>query len=90
MPIKLKAIDGILCVAREDIHDPTVKKYSSEEMALIRRYEEGDVDTCPWPMTKREHRERLQVTLYDARETGVIPSRDNSVILPDGTEFNFL
>ena len=77
--VKLVAKDGILWAG---------------ETLLLRVYDAGDCDTCPWPMvsdysTAAQLRERLAITLYDAREMGDIPSDADIVLLPDDTEFHF-
>jgi hypothetical protein len=63
---------------------------------LIRRYDEGDMDTCPWPMVPSEHytledlRHNLALALYDERETnGCWPAKlAVTILLPDGTPFD--
>jgi hypothetical protein len=59
---------------------------------LIFHYPAGDTDTLPWPL-KAEYRSdvqlrgQLRTALWDAIETGELPSDTDSVLLPDGTEF---
>ena len=63
---------------------------------LIRRYDEGDIDTCPWPMVPSEHytledlRHNLASALYDERESNACwPNKPEVVILlPDGERFD--
>lgn len=63
---------------------------------LLRRYDAGDCDTCPWPMrsdfaTEAELRERLARALYDERETNACwPAHGEVVILlPNGERFDW-
>lgn len=58
---------------------------------LIYRYrypetEWPEYDTIRWPLSERD-RKRLMTTLLDCVETGELPVRTYSVLLPDGTEF---
>ena len=65
---------------------------------LVKRYEEGDIDTCPWPMVPSEYSEntiwdlrgRLASALYDERESNACwPAKEQVVILlPDGEIFD--
>lgn len=63
---------------------------------LIRRYDEGDIDTCPWPMVPSEHytledlRHNLASALYDERESNACwPNKPEVIILlPDGERFD--
>lgn len=62
------------------------------EAILICRHPEGDCDTIPWPMvsdfrTKAELDANLRSALFDERECGNLPLDCQSVLLPDGSEF---
>ena len=61
---------------------------------LMRVYDAGDCDTCPWPMvsafrTESELRIGLACALYDERETNGRFAYGDSIELPDGTTFDF-
>ena len=63
---------------------------------LLRRYREGDCDTCPWPMeqygkTANDLRYRLASALYDEREMNCFwpITEPVTILLPDGQEFDF-
>jgi hypothetical protein len=62
---------------------------------LLAMYPAGDCDTVPWPRdpnsgywTEELWNEAMNISLYDAREMGDLDD-DHSVILPDGTIYNF-
>lgn len=57
---------------------------------LVRMYDAGDFDTCPWPM-EQQHRKLLARALFDERETNETWLHNEDVIieLPDGTAFDF-
>jgi hypothetical protein len=54
---------------------------------LLCIYEAGDCDSAPWPMTTIQHRRILARALFDERECGDLTG--DTVILPDGTSFEF-
>jgi len=60
---------------------------------LMKVYDAGDIDTIPWPFKETSHWDRdkwneaLASALYDARETGDLPSATRTVLLPDRQEF---
>ena len=63
---------------------------------LICHYDEGDRDTCPWPMksdfvTKDQLQQRLAQALYDERESNACWPHDVPVVilLPNGDRFDF-
>jgi hypothetical protein len=77
--VKLVAVDGYLMAG---------------DAILLRVYDAGDCDSCPWPMvsdysTEAQLRERLAIALYDAREMGDIPSDAHIVLLPNDEPFHF-
>ena len=82
--IKLVAEDGTLHTLKSDISDKLMSEWYTGNPILLRRYESGDVDTIAWPL--QGDKCNLAVALYGAREMGMIPDVQ-SVILPDGTEF---
>lgn len=86
--IKLIVIDGTLYTPYNVASDELKKYYDNdmdrEGLILAGRDETGDVITARWPNYNPKN---LAITLYDARETGQIPSNTTSVLLPDGTEF---
>lgn len=64
---------------------------------LVKRYEGGDIDTCPWPMAAAEWsdatvldlRGRLASALYDERESNACwPNEPVIILLPDGERFD--
>jgi hypothetical protein len=64
---------------------------------LVKRYEGGDIDTCPWPMVPAEYtndtvwdlRARLASALYDERESNAFwPNEPVTIMLPDGERFD--
>jgi hypothetical protein len=76
--IKLIARDGYLYIG-DDI--------------IVYVYPAGDADTIPWPMksdfrSDAKIRNHLARALYDAHEMGDLPHGTESVLLPDGAEFN--
>lgn len=57
----------------------------AEFLLLVAVYPEGDCDTCPWPFTADDHKQRLINALFDEGNMGrVVPGK---VFLPDGTLF---
>lgn len=56
----------------------------SDSLPLLVRHACGDCDDIAWPAYDAED---LRNALYDARETGQIPS-ESVVVLPDGSTFN--
>ena len=95
-PVKLIDIDGSLHTPFSAIVDDAQRDYFASirsfdpdeplDLLCLVRYESGDYDTIPWPMTKPEHRRMLARALYDDREMGTIPDVPE-VTLPDGTTF---
>lgn len=89
---RLAAIDGRLYFPTGCVYlDPQGGEAPS---LLMRVYDAGDCDTCPWPMvsssaTQEELRTRLACALYDERETNDTFSYGDTVELPDGTPFDF-
>jgi hypothetical protein len=89
--ITLIARDGRLYFPTGNYDDAT------QPCILIRRYDAGDCDTCPWPMVPGEYsdksvddmRVRLAYALYDERETNPTFPGGASILLPDGTPFDF-
>lgn len=69
------------------LHWPT----GAEPSLLVRRYDAGDMDTCPWPAdyTDPALAYRLARALYDERETNDTFADNCNVELPDGTTFDF-
>ena len=66
----------------------------AEPSLLIRRYDAGDCDTCPWPMASpfaslEKLRSRLALALYDERECNDHFPSCASIELPDGSPFDF-
>ena len=64
---------------------------------LVKRYEAGDMDTCPWPMvpsewsedTAEDLRAKLASALYDERESNAYwPNEPVIILLPDGESFD--
>jgi hypothetical protein len=59
---------------------------------LIKRYEDGDNDTCPWPSEYTNDwdlRARLASALYDERESNACwPNEPVMILLPDGERFD--
>lgn len=58
---------------------------------LMRFYEAGDMDTCPWPFEPKDKdlRHRLAIALYDERESNSTFGVRDTVVLPDGQPFDF-
>lgn len=81
--IRLLNIDGYLYFPTGDYDDPT------QPAILIRRYDAGDCDTCPWPFNTKELRERLACALFDERECNDTFKIGSTIELPDGTVFDF-
>jgi hypothetical protein len=87
--IKLIAMDGRLHTPF-DVASNEIKKYwgdddiAREGLILAAMDDTEDRITARWPNYNPKN---LAITLYDARETGQIPSDTTSVLLPDGTEF---
>jgi len=94
--VRLVAIDGVLYFpkggrAETEPWDECEDKPS----LLVRTYDAGDCDTCPWPMvsqfsTREQLVERLQIALYDETQTNAFFHEDiDGIELPDGTPFDF-
>jgi hypothetical protein len=87
--IKLIAMDGRLHTPF-DVASDELKNYwgdddiAREGLILAAMDDTEDRITARWPNYNPKN---LAITLYDARETGQIPSDTKSVLLPDGTEF---
>lgn len=85
--IKLIALDGTLYTPLNVASNELKNYYSDDEdevIILASRDETGEPFTVKWP----EYDPRdLAIALYDARETGQIPSGTTTVLLPDGVEF---
>jgi hypothetical protein len=84
----LVVVDGSLYFPTGDFED------ASKPSLLMRMYDAGDCDTCPWPMvsshkTVDELRVRLAIALYDERETNSTFGIHDKVALPDGELFDF-
>lgn len=84
----LLAIEGDLYFPTGANSDPNTPSL------LLRRYDSGDCDTCPWPMVSEfrdeaELMEALAMSLYDERETNPTFGTSDTVLLPDGTPFDF-
>lgn len=82
----------ILDGTRLGIALPEPNMFNDLEQILICRHPEGDCDTIPWPMvsefrTKERLDEILRSALFDERECGTLPIDCQSVLLPDGSEF---
>lgn len=54
---------------------------------LMTVYSAGDCDVAKWPLSTPQLRQLLARSLYDARETGLIPDVAE-VTLPDGSRFS--
>jgi hypothetical protein len=67
----------------ENFGDPT------KPSLLIHRYEAGDCDTCQWPMTREKDRVILASALYAERECNATFPARATILLPDGTPFDF-
>jgi hypothetical protein len=66
--------------------------YDGGASLLIRRYDEGDCDTCPWPMAEDDEYDllkRLALALYDERETNTHFPHGTTILLPNGERFDF-
>ena len=85
--IQLVQHDGDLYTKESDIVDELLKElYKGDERCiLLHRYQAGDCDLMKWPNYDAD---LLRCSLYDSRETGMIPRDCKTVTLPDGTEFN--
>lgn len=84
--IKLIVIDGKLHTPY-DVASDDLKKYWDDDIGregLLLVAQDEDIITVRWPEYDPKD---LAITLFDARETGQIPSDTTSVLLPDGTEF---
>jgi hypothetical protein len=89
--IQLIAIRGRLHIPNSAITDKLAADFyrtaPCRDPIVVCNYAAGDCDTVPWPMEDPEYSmETLSKALYDSREVGLIPN-DQSVLLPDGTEF---
>jgi hypothetical protein len=88
MAHRLVVLDGVL-------HFPTGGLDANLEhnapSMLMRFYDAGDMDTCPWPFeTKdRDLAVRLAIALYAERETNDTWKLGDTVELPDGQPFDF-
>lgn len=85
--IKLIALDGTLYTPLDAASNELKNYYSDDEdgvIILASRDETGDPFTVKWPNYDPRS---LAIALYDARETGQIPSDTKTVLLPDGVEF---
>ena len=99
-PIRLQVVDGHLHI----LYDPEYhgapgasvglpdERQQKNGFMLIYHYPLGDVDCITWPWVdaadQLEQGGKLAVSLFDAREMGVLPNEE-SVLLPDGIRFVF-
>jgi hypothetical protein len=75
-----------------DFSETTAPVSADLPTLLIRRYDDGDFDSIPYPFPKRkaaELRKRLALALYDERECNDLFPSDAVIELPDGTVFDF-
>jgi hypothetical protein len=61
---------------------------------LLRRYDAGDCDTIPWPLSRGAAKRAKQLknlahALFDERECNAFFSSDAVIELPDGSVFDF-
>jgi len=77
--------NGLGGIHKEDTillcYNPTTYGYTSDGERYVDKAG-GDVDTVQWPDPDKG---QLRSALYDLREQGYIPARDEMVRLPDGT-----
>ena len=87
-----------LVVIGDRLYFPTGSWEGADQPSLLyRRYPDGDVDTCRWPMHEgdphtAQHAERcgiLALALFEERETNETFGVHDTVELPDGTPFDF-
>ena len=93
--------NGCLCFPRGGINwdtFPVGRDCPDVPSMLVERYEDGDINTCPWPMvpasysdnTVEDLRAYLAAALYDERESNACwPNEPVIILLPDGERFDF-
>ena len=96
--IKLLVVYGDTLATPIDVADADTKEHiklmrdddddnDEKDIMLVGHDSSGDVITGRWPLRNKEEIQNLSELLFDARETGQIPSDTESVILPDNSEF---